>query len=195
MNEQTPPPPPPAEHQTSQEPTTPFHIGEEFGTASKTLPSAKIVLIALACIVVIAVVVSLLERPHVTATGAINDISVVEIPSQNAVMVAINVSFQNNGKKPFWIHDIKVETVTNSGLLSDSAAAASDFDRYLQALPALKEHALDPLKRESMVEPGNNTRGTILVTFPVAPDEFASRKSLTVTIQPYDQPLPLVLTK
>lgn len=189
-----PPVPLPASDEPPQAPL-PFHIGEEFGTASKNLPSAKIVLIVLACIVVIAVVVSLVERPHATATGAIDDVVAVEIPLQNSVMVAINVSFQNNGKKPFWIHDIKAELDTGTERHNDSAASAVDFDRYFQAFPALKEHALDPLKREGMVEPGNNTKGTIIVSFPVTPDVFAARKSLSVTILPYDQPLPLVLTK
>jgi hypothetical protein len=197
MPEPTPPSPTSSPTPSNEPQQTPmsFNIGEEFGTASKNLPSAKIVLIVLACIVVIAVVVSLVERPHVTATGAIDDVVAVEIPFQNSVMVAINVSFQNNGKKPFWIHDIKVEMDTGTNKHSDPAASAVDFDRYFQAFPALKEHALDPLKRESMIEPGNNTKGTIIVSFPVTPDVFASRKSLTVTILPYDQPLPLVLTK
>jgi len=43
--------------------------------------------------------------------------------------------------------------------------------------------------------PGGHTAGTIIVVFPVTPDAFANRKALKVTIQPYDQPVPLVLTK
>ena len=43
--------------------------------------------------------------------------------------------------------------------------------------------------------PGGQIKGTIIVSFPITPDAFASRKSLKVTIQPYDQPVPLVLVK
>jgi len=34
-----------------------------------------------------------------------------------------------------------------------------------------------------------------VVSFPVTKQAFDERKSLTVTIQPYDQPLPVILTK
>jgi hypothetical protein len=110
-------------------------------------------------------------------------------------MVAINVSFQNNGAKPYWIHTIKADLDTAAGSFTDDAASPSDFDRYFQAFPTLKQHALAPLEREARINPGARTAGTIIVVFPVTPDAFANRKSLKVTIQPYDQPVPLVLTR
>jgi len=36
--------------------------------------------------------------------------------------------------------------------------------------------------------------GTIIVTFPVKADAFAARKSLSVSVTPYDE-LPIVMTK
>jgi hypothetical protein len=119
----------------------------------------------------------------------------VEIPDQNSIMVAINVSFQNNGTKPYWIHTIKADLDTTSGSFSDDAASPADFGRYFEAFPSLKQHALDPLQREARINPGGQIKGTVIVAFPVTPDAFAQRKSLRVTIQPYDQPVPLVLTK
>ena len=111
------------------------------------------------------------------------------------VMVAINVSFQNNGVKSYWIHTIKADLDTTTGSFTDDAASPADFDRYFQAFPVLKQHALAPLEREAKINPGGRIAGTVIVTFPVTPDAFANRKSLKVTIQPYDQPVPLVLTK
>ncbi|MGH9549961.1 MAG: hypothetical protein ACRD3W_11330, partial [Terriglobales bacterium] len=63
------------------------------------------------------------------------------------------------------------------------------------AFPALKENALPALPPETKIPPGGQAQGTIVVTFPVTQAEFDKRKSLSVVIQPYDQPLPLVLTK
>src|ERR1700687_5229229 len=80
---------------------TPFHIGEEFGTAKKNLPSLKIVLISIAVIVVAVAIASFVQRPVSATTGSIDDVVPVEVPDQNLVMVAINVSFQNNGIKPY----------------------------------------------------------------------------------------------
>ncbi len=184
----SPQPPPP-------QPGTPIRIGEEFGTAKKNLPPVKIVLIGAAIIGLIAGVISFIQRPQSSATGSIDDIVSVEVPDQNLTMVAINVSFQNNGAKPYLIQTIKADLETPASTLSADAVSPADFDRYFQAFPALKQHALKPLEREAKIDPTLRTEGTIIVAFPVNAATFASRKSLKVTIQPYFQPVPLVLTK
>jgi hypothetical protein len=175
--------------------STNFDIAEEFGTAKKNLPPVKILATAVGAVAIVAVVVALLQRPTSAATGALGDIVSVEVPNQNLVMVAINVSIVNHGKKPYWIHTMEATLDTGSSKFSDQPASAVDFERYFQAFPDLKLHALSPLKPETKIEAGGQAAGTILVTFPVTAETFASRKSLTVTIQPYDQPVPLVLTK
>src|SRR5262245_53036414 len=114
-----PSPPPITSPSAPSAPPTSFNIGEEFGTAAKKLPPVKIVLIGLALIVLIAVVVSLVERPHSAAVGSIDDMTSVEVPNQNSVMVAINISFQNHGEKPYWIRSIKADVDTSSGTFSD----------------------------------------------------------------------------
>jgi hypothetical protein len=198
MSEQMPAPPPPPSDVPAPAPPgpgIPFHIGEEFGNAKKNLPPLNIILIGVGIIAVIAIVASLVQRPHSATTGSIDDVVSVEVPDQNMVMVAINVAFQNNGVKPYWIHTIKADLDTGSASFSDDAASPADFDRYFQAFPALKQHALDPLQREARIIPGGHIQGTVIVTFPVTPQAFTNRKSLKVTIQPYDQPVPLVLTK
>ncbi len=180
---------------TPSAPPTKFYIGEEFGTAKKNLPPVKIVLIGVAVIAVIALIASFVQRPHSATIGSIDDVVSVEVPGQNSVMVAINVSVRNQGTKPYWIHTIHADLDTGSGSFGDDAASPADFDRYFQGFPALRQHALAPLEREAKINPGGEMKGTILVIFPVTPEAFASRKSLKVTIQPYDQPVPLVLTK
>jgi hypothetical protein len=195
MPEETPSAPSPSPQSAPQPEGTPFHIGEEFGTARKSLPPAKIVLIGVIAVVVVAVFFAVVQRPHSSASGSIDDIGAVEMPNQNSVMVAINLSLHNGGEKPYWIHSIQAELDTDSGNFTDEAAPAVDFDRYFQALPALKEHALPALRREKMIEPNGDMKGTIIVSFPVVKDVFDTRKSLKVTIQPYDQPKPLVLSK
>jgi len=179
----------------SPQPPTPFDIGEEFGTAKKNLPPIKIVLIGVALVIVVATIVAFVQRPQAQAAGSIDDVTGVEIPNQNAVMAAINVSFQNHGEKPFWIHAIKVDLETGGSTLSDDAASAADFERYYQAFPALKQHALAPLEREAKIDPRGKTEGTIIVSFPVTSEAFANRKSIKVTIEPYDQPVPLVIVR
>ena len=173
----------------------PFDIGEEFGTAKKNLPPAKIVILCVVALAAVAGIFALIQRPKTTGAGRIDDIVSVEIPNQKSVMVAVNVSFQNNGEKAFWIHNIEVNLQTDSGPLKDDAASAADFDRYFQAFPALKEHALPALKIEDKIEPGGSAKGTIIVNFPITQEDFNKAKMFQVEIWPYDQTVPLALSK
>lgn len=172
-----------------------FHIGEEFGTAKKNLPPIKILGICAAVVIVVVAVASFLQRPKPSASGAIDEVTAVEIPNQNSVMVAINVSLKNTSQKPLWIQSMKAEISSAGKTYSDDAAAAVDFDRYYQALPALKEHAQAPFKLEERIDVGAQAKGTMIVSFPLTLDTFNNRKSLTVTIWPDRQPLPLIFTK
>ncbi|HKS73154.1 MAG TPA: hypothetical protein VJQ82_08155 [Terriglobales bacterium] len=190
-----PPQPPVEPAPEAPRPQIPFDIGEEFGTAKKNLPPYKILIVGVIALAVVFAIVSFFTRPKTTGLGSIDDITAVEIPDQKAVMVAINVSFQNQGPKPFWIHSMSSSLETASGTLKDDAASGADFDRYFQAFPDLKAHALAPLKLEDKIEPGASTKGTVIVSFPVTKDDFDKRKSLKVDIWPYDQAVPLELTK
>jgi len=179
--------------QASQQQT--FRIGEEFGTPKKNLPPLKVIVAGIAIILLAWGIAAFIQRPQALASGSLDEVNSAEIPNQHAVMVAMNVSVHNNGTKPFWIKTITADLQTADQSYSADAASAVDFDRYYQAFPVLKPSALAPLQREAKISSGEQTRGTILVSFPVTPEVFAARKSLRVTIQPYDQPVPLVLTK
>lgn len=172
-----------------------INIAEEFGTAKRNLPPAKIVAIVLGAAAVLLGIYAFVARAKPQGGGSVDNITAVEIPDQHMVMVAINITVHNSGEKSLWIHDIKGKIATDGGELSDEAASAMDFDRYFQAFPALKEHVLAPLPPETKIPPGGQAQGTIVVTFPVTQEGFDKRKSLSVVIQPYDQPLPLVLTR
>lgn len=198
MPEPTPPPPgspaSPDQEPSSQTPI-PFNIAEEFGTAKRNLPPATMVAVALAVVAIVLGAFAFLQRAKPQGGGSMDEIVCVEIPDQNSVLVAVNVTIHNTGEKPLWIHDIKATLKTDNGDFSDDAASAMDFERYFQAFPGLKEHALSALTPETKLKSGAESRGTVVVSFPVTKDAFDTRKSLTVAIQPYDQPLPLVLTK
>jgi hypothetical protein len=194
----TPPVPEPAAETVlgnPSQPPTKFEIGEEFGTAKKNLPPTKIILIGVGLIVVVAAIVALVQKPKTQAIGTIDAAVAAEIPGQNSVMAAINISIENQGKEDFKIHNMKVDVETTAGAQSDEPAPAVDLDRYYQALPELKKRALDPLANETVIAPGATVRGTLVVSFPITPDAFNSRKSLKVTIWPYHATVPLILMK
>jgi hypothetical protein len=91
------------------------------------------------------------------------------------------------------VHQVTAGVDTDKGKFTDDAASAIDFDRYYQAYPTLKAHALPALMPEMKIMPGGELKGTVIVSFPVNQDTFNKRKSLSVTVEPYDQRA-LVLT-
>jgi hypothetical protein len=192
------PTPPPTAHAPTPSPNsrTDFRIGEEFGTARRNLPPAKIVLLCIVAITVILGVYAYFNRQKPQGAGSIDGVAAVEVTGQNSTMVAITLTLRNSGKRSLWIHTLKAQLTDADGKTFDDEAASSvDFDRYFQAFPALKERTQPPITPETKLLPGAEQQGTIIVSFPVTKDAVDNRRSVTVTIQPYDQPLPVVLTK
>ena len=187
-------PAPPPQSPSPPEPITEFHIGDEFGTAKRNLPPAGIVLICIAAVAVIVGILAFKERPKPQGAGAIDFVAATEVPGQNMILAAITLTLRNTADKALWIHTLKARlTTADDKTFDDDAASAVDLDRYFRAFPALKESSEPPLPPETKLPAGAERRGTIIVSFKVTREAFDQRKSLTVTIQPYDQVLPVVL--
>src|SRR3954454_12022719 len=127
QTQQTEPQPNPPNEQTS------FDIGEEYGTARKNLPPAGILAICIAVVLVIVGVYALTHRAHALSSGTMDDVTAVAVPGQDMVMVAINVTVQNNAEKPSWIHTIRATLDTSAGQFTDDASPGIDAQRYFQA--------------------------------------------------------------
>jgi hypothetical protein len=195
MAEETPGPPQPQVPQAPPVVKGPtINIGEEFGTAKRNLPPVRILLVAVGGVIVIAGIVAFLQRAKPQATGTLVHVAAVQIPAQNAVLVALTFSLRNPGEKPLWVHDIKGKMVGAAGEETADAVSAIDFDRYYTAFPDLKVGAQPALSPEDKLQPGEQVMCTVIVSFPVMIDAFNQRKSVSVIIQPYDQPLPVVIT-
>src|SRR5208282_6783376 len=179
---------PPQQPPSPSVPITEFHIGEEFGTAKRNLPPAGIVLICLGVVAVIVGIFAFHGRPKPQGAGSIDFVVATEVPGQNMILAAITFTLRNRASKPLWIHTLKAQlTTVDNTTFEDEAASAVDLDRYYTAFPALKESSEPPLPPETKLLAGAEQRGTIIVSFKMTKDAFDQRKSLTVTIQPYDQ--------
>lgn len=200
MTDQTPKPvpDPPAAPNTSADsvqrgPT--INIGDEFGTAKRNLPPAKILLMATFGILIVVGIASFIQRAKPQGAGSLDNVVAVELPGQNAVLVALTFTLRNAGEKPLWVHNIEGKLVTSTGESNGDAVSAVDFDRYFQAFPALKANAQPALAPEDKLQPGQELKRTVMVSLPVTLDAFNQRRSVSVIIQPYDQPVAVVLTK
>jgi hypothetical protein len=172
-----------------------IHISEEFGTAKRNLPPVKVLLLAIGAVLIIAGGFAFLQRAKPQAAGSLDNVAAVEIPGQNSVLVALTFHLHNPGQKSLWVHGIQGKLVTATGEQSGDAVSAVDFDRYYQAFPPLKLNAQPALAPEAKLQPGEELQRTVIVSFPVTLDAFNQRRSVSVVIQPYDQPVPVVLTK
>ena len=155
----------------------------------------KILLIAIAALAVVVGILSFFTRARPQGAGSVDNVAAVEIPGQNAMLVALTVTLRNTGEKTLWVHTLRGKLKTASGEYSDDAASAVDFERYFQAFPALRENSTYALMPETKLLPGQSIRGTIVVSFSVRQEEFDKRQSISAVIQPYDQPVPVELTK
>lgn len=191
------PPTAPKPGKPAEEPTDLAHVpmSEEFDKAKWTLPPWQPVAVALAIVAVIVAIFSFATRAKPPGGGGIQNVVAVPIAPGDSVLVAVTLTLSNSSKKPLWIHDIKAHLKTDKGEWTDDSATAVDSERYFQAFPDLKQNAGPIIKPEDKIAVGGQQQGTVVFSFPVTKEQFEQRKSLSVAVQPYDQPRAVVLTK
>ena len=172
-----------------------INIGEEYGTAKKNLPPAKIVLLAVAGVLLVVLIASFLKRAKPQAGGFLDNVNAVEVPGQGSTMVALTFTLTNTSDKILYVHSLQGKIKTASGESSADAVSAIDFDRYFQLFPALKNGIQPALTPETKIHPGEKVTRSIIVAFPMTLDAFNQRQATSVVVWPYDQRLPVVLTK
>jgi hypothetical protein len=149
------------------------------------------VAIAIVLVAIVIAIIAYTNRAKPAAQGSIDGVWFSLPANLTNPMILVEVTLHNVSEKTLYIKDIKADVMTDQGDQSDEAAAASDYDRYLMAYPALSGHAA-PLKVEMKIAPGAAQKGAVMISLPVTQQQFDARKDLTVTIQPYDQG-PIVL--
>jgi hypothetical protein len=172
-----------------------INIGEEFGTAKRNLPPAKIVLIAVGAVLVAVLIAAYFRRAKPQASGSLDNVTAVEIPGQGSTMAALTFTLHNTSDKVLYVHTVQGLLRQASGDLVADAVPAIDFDRYFQAFPALKNGAQPALLPEAKIQPGETVSRTIIVAFPVILDAFNHRQAIVVSIWPFDETVPVVLAK
>jgi len=187
----TPPQPP-----TPPNPSGPtINIGEEFGTAKKNLPSASILIAAIALLAAVVIFASFLKRAKPQASGTLDNVAAIEVPGQGTTMVALTFTLHNTSDKILYVHEIQSSMKNPSGDATANAVAAIDFERYYEAFPELKNGAQPALMPEAKIQPGETVTRTIIVNYPIKLDAFNRRQTISVIIWPYDQQIPILMTK
>lgn len=154
-----------------------------------------IVIVGVAVITIAILIASFVKRAKPQGAGSIVNVEAVEVPGQGSTMVALTFMLRNTSDKILYVHNVQSAVQSPAGEQKADAVAAIDFDRYYEAFPDLKNGAQPPLSPEDKIQPGEAVTRTIVVNFPVTLDVFNQRKSISVLVWPYDQQLPVTLTK
>jgi hypothetical protein len=190
-NPPQPSPNPPQQQASAPAPGyTPGHvpITEEFDRAKWTLPPAVPVVIAAAVVAIVIAVVAFTTRQKPVMSGAITKIATAD--QQGNTMVAVQVKLNNVADKQLWVKNIDLNLETADGKkFTDHAAPSGDAGLYLKAFPPLQEASADPLREELKIPPRTAYTGMAVFSFPVDQKTFDARKSLSLKIQIYDQPM------
>jgi hypothetical protein len=186
---------PPIVPKKKVEPIDAAHVPmtEEFDRAKWTLPPVGIVLIGIGIVAVIGAILVYSNRAKPVAAGGITNVTAVQL-QDNTILVAVQLNVSNATPKRWYIQNIKATVKTEQGEWSDDAAPATDSERYFQAFPALGQAGTQVLKFDQKLAPGEQESGTVVFGFPITKDQFEQRKSLTITISPFDN-LPVTFTK
>jgi hypothetical protein len=180
-----------ATNPTPPQPPRQQNAYDEFGTATRNLPPIAPVAVAIVLVALVVAVVAYINRAKPAAQGSIDGVYFSQPTGMPSPMILVAVTLHNTGNKVLYIKSINAAVDTPQGNQSDDAAAARDYDRYLQAYPDLQGHGR-PLEVEMKIPPGAEQKGTVLVSPSLTKDQFDARKDTTVTIEPYDQ-RPIIL--
>jgi len=161
---------------------------EEMDSAKWTLPPMVPILGALVGVAVVVALIAFTTRATPVVEGAITRVAAAE--QEANTMVAVQVKLDNKIQKRLWIKDIRSELETADGkTYPDHASPAADLGRYIQAFPALKSAAADPLAEELKIPAGISYTGYTIFSYPVSKAAFDARESLSIRIEMYDQPI------
>ena len=200
-----PPPPPrpaanrpapvPVRRKAPEKPLDPAHVPmtEEFDRARWTLPPIGIVFIGLGIVAVVAALLIFTNRAKPVAGGFIVDVSSVQL-QDNTILAAVQMRISNTTPKQWYIENMTATVKTPQGeFTDDSAASATDSERYFKALPGLAPAGTNVLKFDQKLAPGEQEEGTVVFAFPITKQQFDQRQSLTVVVKPFDN-LPVTYT-
>src|ERR1051326_7106362 len=163
-------------------------LSEEMDKAKWQLPPAQIVGVGVAIVVIVGLIVGWIFRYQPVASGQLRDVFAVETTDHSSVLATVIGAVRNDFDKSIFIKNLKGTLTTADGkTYDDTPASAIDYERYFQAFPDLRSHAIEALKPETKIIPGQQASGTLVFGFPVTKEQFDGRKNLEITVEPYDR--------
>jgi hypothetical protein len=118
-------------------------------------------------------------------------------PSEDDLYVVANIHLANRAKVPLHLNDITVVLTAPDGTQTTADAAnKKDLPNLYVTFPALKPFVSDPILRGTVLQPGGDTTGMVLFTFPITQAVWDQRKSAAISFDFVDQtPINVLIPK
>ena len=150
------------------------------------------ILIGIAIIGVIAAGVLFFNRPRPVGKASIQEAYAVD--TTNGVLAAVQFTIANGGERAVFVKNVAA-TLASGGqqYTDDTAASASDYERYEQAYPDLRQHVTKAITPETKINPGQEISGTAIFSFNVNKPVFESRSGLKISVSYFDNSQPVIV--
>jgi hypothetical protein len=124
------------------------------------------------------------ERPQASGFKVLGP----PVSSEQGVYVVTTLHIDNKLNVPLFLKDFTATVTLPNGEMHTSAIEKQDLDTVYSAFPDLRSLMATPLLRETAVDPGKTSDGTLLLQFPMRQSDWNQRQSATLTIDFYHQP-------
>ncbi len=141
------------------------------------------------------------ERKTPAATGEIARVSIFPVQAKitggaagtpgmqgqdqfiDQMLVLAHVRLHNPNQQPIRLEDDwAVVTLPDGETRRSLAANSSDFDKVFLAYPQLAPLRMEPLRRDTVVQPGQTVDGLLVFSYPLSRKDWDARKSMQVTL-------------
>jgi len=108
--------------------------------------------------------------------------------SEDTLYVAIAVRIRNRMLIPLFLDSFSVSLHTAGGQIDTTPLQQQDLETVCASFPALKALAGPPLRRDSTLQPGQTTEGSIVLQLAIPKTAWDQRTDATLTLTFYHQP-------
>lgn len=121
---------------------------------------------------------------HTTIHGGLGTAGMAgQDENYDQILVFALVRVRNLTQSPINIDDLwAVVTLPNGETRRSLASSENDFGRVFAAYPQLTPLRMDPLRRHTIIQPGEGADGLVVFNYPFGRDQWDARKSFEVTV-------------
>lgn len=101
----------------------------------------------------------------------------------NELLILADIQVRNQTKIPLFLNGVEATLALPGGEPQHNLAAGrDDFARVFEAYPSLSQYYAEPIKQDLTLQPGQQTEGLAIFSFPITQQQWDSRKNAAVVV-------------